>query len=195
MIRNLDEIESIFYKVIKREIRISEFEDWLYNTDEEVIDQHFGQGFYFKLIDLNYKDKNVFGKLDKILRDRVQLGKFEKERIMSVLKSIIDESTDLVESLETCYDLYCDGYTFLRILGLSYVFNGLGEVPRLAAKSKWDMFSFNSNRKIVHKIYPEMKDEAIRIYTFLNSGAIKITGEFEYQDTRATEDQKEEEFF
>lgn len=195
MIRNLDEIELIFYQVIKREIKISEFEDWLYNTDEEVIDQYFGEGFYFKLVDLNYKDKNVLDNLDKILHDRIQFGKFEKEKIMGVLKSIIDKPTDLVESLETCYDLYCDGYTFLRIPALSYVLYELDQVPGLTNKSKWHMFRFNSKRKIVQKIYPKIKDEARRICTFLESGAIVITGEFEYQDARAKEDQKEKEFY
>ena len=107
MKKNLHEIELVFYRVFRREMSISEFENWLYNADEDTIDEHFGNGFYFKLIDLNYKDKYIFDNLSKIIYDKINFGKFEKMRMMNLLNCIIANSADLVETLELCYELYC----------------------------------------------------------------------------------------
>lgn len=185
------EIEFMFYKVINRKLTVCKFEKWLYGTDEENINRLFGEGFYFQLIDLNYKDKYVLNDLEKIIYQKVSFAQFEKEKLNFLLESITNNTMDLIESLERCYELYCDGYNFLRFLGLSFILNGLDKMPKLKQKSQWNIQRFELKRKRLNKIYPKIRAEAIRISSFLMSGEIQIKEDFEYEDLRKEDDKKE----
>ncbi len=41
------DIESNFYNVLRGNINILEFEKWVYNIDEELLNKYFGDDFYF----------------------------------------------------------------------------------------------------------------------------------------------------
>src|SRR5690606_38959133 len=119
-------IQKQFYNVYKGQISISEFEEWLYKTQE--IENVYGNEFYFSLLDLDYRKKHIKNKLEKLIEPKIPFNEFEQTRIVSLLENIKYEKGDIVEILEQLYDDYCNGYSFLRYLGLSYI-NGIDTLP------------------------------------------------------------------
>lgn len=174
---NKHDVELKFYNLLRGNLNIQEFEDWVYETDEIMLDEYFGRGFYFELASLNYKNKYDIIDLEKLLFSKVAFGRFEEMKIRDILTSIIEDKGDLVDLIEEVYDLYCDGYNFLRYIGLAYVFNGM---PR-----ENDTYNFTQQCRI------NLKSEAKRIISFLDTKKIKITGEYKYEDTRDEDDKIE----
>lgn len=174
---NKYDVEQIFYNLLKGSLNIQQFEKWVYETDEVMIDEYFGRGFYFELASLNYKNKYAINDLEKLLFSKVTFGRFEEIKIRDILTSIIEDKGDLVDLIEEVYDLYCDGYNFLRYLGLAYGLNGM---PR-----ENDTYNFTEQSRI------NLKSEAKRILSFLDTRKIKITGEYEYEDIRDEADKVE----
>lgn len=174
---NKQDVESNFYNVLRGNITILEFEKWVYNIDEELLNKCFGNDFYFELISLNYKDKHVMNELEKLLFSKVPFGRFEEVKIRELLEDVIDDKGILVEIIEDLYDLYCDGYRFLRDIGLAYVDYGM---PR-----EHETYNFTEQTRT------KLKSEAKRILSFLNTRKIIITGEYEYEDLREESDKIE----
>lgn len=174
---NKHDVELKFYNLLRGNLNIQEFEDWVYETDEIMLDEYFGRGFYFELASLNYKNKYDIIDLEKLLFSKVAFGRFEEMKIRDILTSIIEDKGDLVDLIEEVYDLYCDGYNFLRYIGLAYVFNGM---PR-----ENDTYNFTEQCRI------NLKSEAKRIISFLDTNKIKITEEYDYEDTRDEDDKIE----
>ncbi|WP_207643952.1 hypothetical protein [Youngiibacter fragilis] len=160
-----------------RNLNIQEFEKWVYETDEELVDEHFGRGFYFELASLNYKNKYAINDVEKLLFSKVPFGRFEEMKIREILTYVIDDKGDLVELIEELYDLYCDGYYFLRYIGLASLFHGM---PR-----ENETYNFTDQTQI------NLKCEARRILSFLDTRKIIITGKYKYEDLREEADKIE----
>lgn len=188
---NREDIELLFYKVIKGELSIVEFEKWLYSVDEDAIDNKFGENFYFQLISINYKNKFSRYELEKIIYSKITFNKFELSTLKFLLNSLINGTRDMADLLEVFYDLYCKGYYFLRSLGLTFVLYEIDEIPRLSSRESWDETNFNKKRDILNKLSPKLITEAKRILEFLDNGLIKIIDEFKYEDLRKDEDKIE----
>ncbi|MFT8352495.1 hypothetical protein [Clostridium saccharoperbutylacetonicum] len=47
---NKQDIESKFYNVLRGNITISEFEEWVYSIDEELINEYFGNDLLLKTL-------------------------------------------------------------------------------------------------------------------------------------------------
>ena len=188
---NREDIELVFYKVIKNELSVIEFEEWLYSIDDDVINANFGSDFYFELLDINYRSKFSLDELKKVIYSKIPFDKFESTTLKFLLNSLINETRDKADTLEILYDLYCKGYYFLRFLGIIYIRYGIDELPRLSVEKLWDEVSFIKKRDILNKLSPKLEAEAKRILGFLNNGLIKITNEFEYEDLRKEEDRIE----
>ncbi len=167
---NKHNIELKFYNVLRGNLNIQEFEKWVYETDEGMLDEYFGRGFYFELASFNYKNKYAINELEKLLFSKISYGKFEENKIREILTSIIEDKGNLVDLIEELYDLYCDGYNFLRYLGLAYVFNGM---PR-----EHETYNFTDQSGV------NLKSEAKRILYFFDERKIIINGEYEYEDFR-----------
>ncbi|ETA81392.1 hypothetical protein T472_0206690 [Youngiibacter fragilis 232.1] len=170
-------IELKFYNLLMRNLNIQEFEKWVYETDEELVDEHFGRGFYFELASLNYKNKYAINDVEKLLFSKVPFGRFEEMKIREILTYVIDDKGDLVELIEELYDLYCDGYYFLRYIGLASLFHGM---PR-----ENETYNFTDQTQI------NLKCEARRILSFLDTRKIIITGKYKYEDLREEADKIE----
>lgn len=188
---NREDVELIFYNVIKNQVSIVEFEKWLYNINEDVIDNNFGENFYLQLISINYKNKFSRYELEKFIYSQISFDKFELSTLKFLLKSLINGTRDMVDLLEIFYDLYCKGYYFLRSLGLIFVLYEIDEIPRLSNRELWDESSFNKKRDILNELSPKLVTEAKRILEFLDNGLIKIIDEFKYEDLRKDEDKIE----
>ncbi|MGE7998286.1 hypothetical protein ACQKOF_06345 [Lysinibacillus sp. NPDC093190] len=183
-----EDIQKQFYKIYKGHISVSEFEEWLYKTQE--IESVYNNDFYFKLLDLDYRKKHIKTELVKIIEMEIPLGKFEQPRIISLLKNIIFEKGDAIEILEQLYDDYCSGYSFLRYLGLTYI-TGIDAIPKLKQRDEWDENEFNSKREILNNIKPELIKEAERLLSFFQEGLLIITEENDYLDYRKEEEKIE----
>ncbi|MEQ6355608.1 hypothetical protein ABNX05_13345 [Lysinibacillus sp. M3] len=183
-----EDIQKQFYKIYKGQISISEFEEWLYKTQE--IESVFNNDFYFKLLDLDYRKKHIKVELVKVIEMEIPHGKFEQSRILSLLKNIIFEKGDPVEILEQLYDDYCNGYSFLRFLGLTYI-TGIDVLPTLKQRDKWDDNKFNSKREILNNIKPKLIKEAERLLSFFQEGLLIIAEENDYLDYRKEEEKIE----
>lgn len=171
------DIELKFYDLLRGNLNVQEFEKWVYETDEELLDEHFGSGFYFELASLNYRNKYVINELEKLLFNKVPFERFEEMKIREILTYVIEDKGELAELLEELYDLYCDGYNFLRYIGLAYAFHGM---PR-----ENEIYNFTEQTRI------NLKSEAKRILSFLDTREIIITGEYEYKDFREDADKVE----
>ncbi|PAD68728.1 hypothetical protein CHH83_12255 [Bacillus sp. 7586-K] len=184
----ITDIQRQFYNVYKEKISIAEFEKWLYKTDD--IENIYGYDFYFRLLDLDYREKYIKNKLETLIRMEIPFGHFEQQRIVLLLEHIIAEEGDLVELLEQLYDDYCHGYSFLRFLGLTYI-TGIDTFPKLNQIDQWDKHEFERKREMLNSSKDKIIKEAKRLLAFFKNGEIKITNENEYIDARKEEDQVE----
>lgn len=182
------DIQKQFYKIYKGHISISEFEEWLYKTQE--VESVFGNDFYFNLLDLDYRNKYIKNELEKLIEMKIPFGEFEQTRIISLLENIVYQKGDVVEILEQLYDDYCSGYCFLRFLGLTYI-TGIDEIPKLQERDKWGKNEFDSKREILNSIKPKLINEASRLLSFFQNGLLKLIGENEYNDYRKEEEKIE----
>lgn len=185
----ITDIQRQFYNVYKEKISIAEFEKWLYKTDD--IENIYGDDFYFRLLDLDYREKYIKNKLETLIRMEIPFGQFEQQRIVLLLEHIIAEEGDLVELLEQLYDDYCHGYSFLRFLGLTYIITGIDTFPKLNQIDQWDKHEFERKRAMLNSSKDKIIKEAKRLLAFLKKGEIKITNENEYIDARKEEDKVE----
>ncbi len=184
----ITDIQRQFYNVYKEKISISEFEKWLYNTDD--IENIYGYDFYFLLLDLDYREKYIKNKLETLIRMEIPFGQFEQQRMMSLLENIIANEGDLVELLEQLYDDYCNGYSFLRFLGLTYI-TGIDTFPKLNQIDQWDKHEFERKREMLNSSKDKIIKEAKRLLAFFKNGELKITNENEYIDARKEKDKVE----
>lgn len=187
-VSRITDIQRQFYNVYKEKISMAEFEKWLYKTDD--IENIYGYDFYFRLLDLDYREKYINNKLETLIRMEIPFGQFEQQRIVSLLEHIIAEEGDLVELLEQLYDDYCNGYSFLRFLGVTYI-TGIDEFPKLNQIDQWDKHEFERKREMLNSSKDKIIKEAKRLLAFFKNGKIKITNENEYIDDRKEEDKGE----
>ncbi len=186
-----EHIELKFYEALKHKISIQDFEQWVYETKE--LELELPEDTYTDLISLNYKGKYVHNDLEKIVKSFVDNGKFEIKRISRYLKSIIDKDENCAESIEMTYNLYCNGYTFLRRLGLTY---GLliSCPPAGNYQKSWIEITRAEQDELLNKFYPEIIVDAQNALTWINKGKIIIKdtvnelGDYEYDDLRNQEE-------
>ena len=189
-----EHIEQKFYEVLKYKISIHDFERWVYETKD--LELELSEDIYTDLISLNYKDKYAHNELEKIVKPFVDNGKFEIKRISKYLKSIIDRDEKCAESIELTYDLYCNGYAFLRRLGLTY---GLliSCPPAGNYQKSWNEITNAEQDELLNKFYPDIIVDAQSALTWINKGKIIIKdtvnelGDYEYDDLRNQEERNQ----
>ncbi|MED3572663.1 hypothetical protein [Cytobacillus praedii] len=183
-----EDMQKQFYNIYKGHISISEFEEWLYKTQE--IESIYGNDFYFSLLDLDYRNKYIKNELERLIEREIPFGEFEQTRIISLLENIRYQQGDGVEILEQLYDDYCSGYSFLRFLGLTYI-TGIDAIPKIQQRDKWNKNEFDRKREILNSRNPKIINEARRLLSFFQNGLLKIIDENKYKDDRKDEDKIE----
>lgn len=189
-----EHIELKFYEVLKHKISIQDFEQWVYETKE--LELELPEDSYTDLISMNYKDKYAHNDLEKIVGPFVDNGKFEIKRISRYLESIIARDEDCAESIEMTYDLYCNGYAFLRRLGLTY---GLliSCPPAGNYQKSWNEITKTEQDDLLNKLYPEITVDAQNALTWIKKRKIIIKdtvnelGDYEYDDLRNQEEKNQ----
>lgn len=139
---------------------------------------------------MDYREKYIKNKLETLIRMEIPFGQFEQQRMMSLLENIIANEGDLVELLEQLYDDYCNGYSFLRFLGLTYI-TGIDTFPKLNQIDQWDKHEFERKREMLNSSKDKIIKEAKRLLAFFKNGELKITNENEYIDARKEKDKVE----
>ena len=188
-------IELKFYDTIIGKISIEEFENWIYNDKE--IESILSDDGYLELISFNYKKNGAKYELVNLLSEKyVDLGKYEKWKILNKLRVALKRDENLPDILREFYDLYCRGYVFLNDLGLGY---GLTvEVPpsgNYKAES-WEEMNEIEKEELIDSFYPQLELDIKRAIDWIEKGKIVLTGKmdeighYDYEDLRTEDERK-----
>jgi len=180
MIANIDEIEIPFFRYLVGELPLKELEQWIYSTPQ--IESYLGESAYLEFISFRFQQPAVNYELSKLIYKHFHLGKYHGWQIKRLLKALLDNKQDLVDVFENLYDMYCQGYWFLRNIGMQYVI-GIDEIPRIKAENLWDANEFARRRKLLNNYLEPLKDEIELILQALETGTIEIFNEKEYRIT------------
>jgi len=189
----LTEIESKYFDFTKGRLSPREFEEWVYKS--ETLQIELDKNEYLALISLHFDTPSVKYEVEKILKNKVNKGKFQQIILLNLLDSIIDRDGKEGESLVRMYDLYCGGYYFLQDLGL-----GIG--LQVASPFRYDYDCYHEltteqKRQVVDRVYPEADELAQEIKNWIVRGELVLTGtveremnRWEYIDNRKEKDKQ-----
>lgn len=168
-------IKEKFYRTIKGDIPIEDFEQWLY-TDKE-IEGLLRPDDYLELIALNFKKSGAKYELWNLLKKHINLGEYETYKLVGLLSEAKRKTDRLPYILMEFYDLYCKGYGFLQELGLNY---GLSvEVPRVrnTTADTWEELTAEQKQELLNSFSPDLEKEIDRVVDWLMSDKVILTGE------------------
>jgi hypothetical protein len=188
------DIRERFYKTIKGDISLDDFEHWLY-TDKE-LEKHLKSDDYLDLISLSFKKSGAKYELWNLLKKNIDLGEFETYKMLGLLNEAKQKTERLPYILMEFYDLYCKGYNFFQDLGL-----GIGlavEVPRVnnTTADTWDELTREQQKELLDSFSPELEECIEQVIYWLETKKIILTGEqdeighYEYEDLRTEEEKK-----
>lgn len=183
--------ELTIFKLIAREIKITYFEQWVYS--EKGLEDLLTSDEYLDLISLRYKLPSSLYEAEKILIRYIDLGKYYEWRLKRVLQKVIERPPDAHIYIVQCYDLYCDGYSFLENLGLGYGL-AITALPSCSDADNWEELESKKQIELIDSFYPKVRKEAEKVLCWLNSKKIILIGtegDFEdiiYQDNRTKEE-------
>lgn len=148
-----------------------------------------------KLISLNYKQSSSLHEAEKILKRYIDTGKYYDWYLRSVLQKIIDHPSDAHSYIEKCYDMYCDGYSFLDNLGLGY---GLAVIvpPFKYNADTWEKLDSPEQKKLIESFYPDIINETNKVINWLDTKKIVLIGHdstyqgIQYIDSREFEEKE-----
>jgi len=184
----LSEIDIVIFKLISKEIQSKEFEAWVYS--EKSLESVISSDDYLELISLNYESPSALYEAEKILKNYIQLADYYDWLLRETLKNVIARPVNACEYIEQCYDFYCDGFGFLRNIGLRY---GLCVVS-LGGKfvvEHWSELKPDEQQELLDSFYPGVAEEAEKVVGWLDAGEIIITGHsgewqgLKYEDNRS----------
>jgi hypothetical protein len=186
-----ENIESIFYKVLKKKISVEYFEQWVY--ENKSLEHKLPKDSYLELISINFKDKFALIEIERVVKQFVNFGKIETNKIKSYLESIISRDENAADSIYMTYELYGRGYDFFRKLGLKYGL--LIACPPAGNYIKsFEKISTEEQDELLNEIYPTIIEDAENVLFWINSNQIIITnkvdelGYFEFEDNRSFEE-------
>ena len=188
------DIKEWFYKTIKGDISIDDFEKWLYADSE--LEKHLNPSDYLDLISLNFQKSGAKYELWNLLKKHIDLGEFETFKMIALLNEAKQKTERLPYILMEFYNLYCKGYYFLQDLGL-----GIGlavEVPRVnqSTADTWEELTNEQQKGLLDSFSPELEECIEQVSHWLETRKIILTGQqdnvghYEYQDLRTTEEKK-----
>ncbi|MCL2817938.1 MAG: hypothetical protein FWD39_06105 [Clostridiales bacterium] len=164
-------IKEVFFRMLLREMALEDFEEWLYENKE--LEMIIASDDYLDLISLNYRKRSAEYELRKLLMKQLDPGEVETYELLGLLRKAKKQPPDLAFVLMQFYDLYCDGYYFLDILGLEY---GLTVTVPPNANS-WNELSEKQQKDLLSGFSPKLEEEIDRIIACLENKTIILTGE------------------
>lgn len=188
------DIKERFYKTIKGDISLDDFEQWLY-ADKE-LEKYLKSDDYLDLISLSFKRSGAKYELWSLLKKHIDLGEFETYKMLGLLNEAKQKTERLPYILMEFYDLYCKGYNFLQDLGL-----GIGlavEVPRVnnTTADTWNELTSVQQKELLYSFSPALEECIEQVIIWLKTKKIILTGEqdeighYDYEDYRTEEERK-----
>ena len=189
----MNNFEEKVYKLISREIEVSNFEKWVYSEKE--LEKILTNDDYLELVSLNYTTPSSLYEAEKILKKHIEIEKYHEWYLRNILQKIIERPDNVYKYIVETYDLYCNGYNFLDNLGIGY---GLGiEVPHSSYSAQsWGNLESIEQKELIDNYYPNIKKEAEKVIDWLDSKKIILTGYsgdfqgIEYKDNRNQEEKE-----
>lgn len=177
---------------------LNDFETWIYSNS--ALESEIGSDNYMDLVSFDFNDKNAYEKINSIIENIINIGDFERWKIMNKLIDFIDHPEKAKELLNDFYHLFCGfpnenlyepkGYKFLQNLGLNYL-HWIDEAYLKASHGdKWTDYykKYESEIPLYHK---QLVPVAKLILTGLESEEIKILGKGDYNITDSLKEQLE----
>lgn len=182
------------FHLLNGEEPIGEFEQWVYATN--ALEEILGDEDYFNLISLDFSRQGSLFELIKILERHIDAGEYGAWKLRRLLNLFLSQKGDLPTMLWEFYELYCDGYYFLDVLGLNY---GLTiRFPSHEYSSEyWQELTDQEKETLLASILPDALDEAQKVLNWLNEGKIVTTnnqdklGHYLYIDNRTDEEKSQ----
>lgn len=178
-------IRECLLSVLRNEISIIDFEQWLYDNEDE-LESVIGKEDYFTLINLNYKSKFVRDELENCLIRILGFQSYEEFRIKDLLTTLIytEEEEFFIHSCSQIYDKYCEGYSFFRIIALKYIIYDFDE----------QLEDLRNRGVFLKQEKQEILKEGKRLLNYINDGSITILGQKKYSDFRDENERIEEKY-
>ena len=160
------DIKERFFKTIKGDISLDDFERWVY--DSENLEGILDSNDYLDIISLDYKKSGAKYELYNILKRLVDIGEFETYKMLGLLNEAKQRTERLPFILMEFYDLYCRGYYFLQDLGLGY---GLMVVvpPPKYSKDNWNDLMEEEKRDLLNSFSPKIDEVVQRVIDWLTN--------------------------
>ena len=185
-----DSIKITLFKVLDGDFAIEDFEEWVYSDAE--LESALTADSYLDLISLDYKKSGAKYELFKLIGELIDSGEYEMYKLLKLVKNTMQKDEKLPYYLMEFYHLYCDGYDFLREIGLNY---GLSvDVPPNA--DSWADLTSDQQQELLASFSPGLELEIQRLVNWLQSGKIILTGQkgeygrYIYTDYRDQEERK-----
>ena len=188
------DIKERFYKTIKGDISLDDFEQWLYA--DKKLEKQLRSEDYLDLISLSFKKSGAKYEIWVLLKKHIDLGEFETYKMLALLNEAKQKTERLPYVLMEFYDLYCKGYNFFQDLGL-----GIGlavEVPRVnnITADTWEDLTSEQQQELLDSFSPELEECIEQVIIWLETKKIILTGEqdeighYDYEDYRTEEERK-----
>lgn len=183
----LNTLELLFYEYRYLEVNsLKDIEQFIYSEGNE---HYFTSDDYLELISINYHNKDAEINVMRIITKYVDFGKFETLKLVEVLKNALKNDCNLGAYLIDIYELYCDGYIFLRRIALDY---GLKctYTPKGYSEELWYNLSDDEKIRLHKSFHPDLEEYLLKCINWLETGIVKPTGEkneidhWEYIDSR-----------
>lgn len=184
-------IELLFFRTLKGETTIEDFERWLYDSRE--FESLVTEEEYLDFISLSYKAPSARHELAKLIRENIDLGRYETWKLKQLLVSVLERTGDYPRAIIAFYDLYCSGYRFLETLALGFALP-LDSPMSPSTADSYEQLTVKERDYILNVFYPSIEGEVRKVMDWLDSGEIELTGltdelgHYEFLDKRTSHD-------
>ena len=174
-------IKQTFFGMMSGLIPIEDFEQWVYTNEE--LEIALSDDAYLALVSLNYKKSGAKYELFKLLQSITSVSEYETLKLTRLLNAAKIRDIKLPGTLAQFYDLYCDGYYFLRKLGLGlglsmYVLPAPYKVEHRSELKESEL------KALVNSIPLSLENEVNEVLKWLEEGKIVLTGTKDQYDHR-----------
>ena len=167
----LTNFELIVYKLIAEEHELARFEEWIYSSKE--LETILDAEEYLAIISLDYSQLSSLYEAEKIFRQYIDTGKYYEWYIIRILQQIIDPPIDAYKYIEQCYDLYCNGFSFLNNLGLNYGLR-IRVPPANYSADSWYELTSAEQIKLIDSFYPDVAESAQEVLNWFSDRQIVV---------------------
>ena len=166
-----DEFAEWIYGLVAKEHELAEFAEWVYSSKE--LEARLNVEEYLAIVSLDYSQPASLYEAEKILRKYIDLGKYYEWFISRILYKIIDRPTDADKYIEQCYELYCNGFGFLKDLALNYGLN-IRVPPSNYSADSWYELTTAEQAKLIDGFYPDVAESAQQVLNWFSDRKITI---------------------